>query len=363
MKATSLVTAIVLTALPAFAIAVLPQASAAEGPSPEAGAERIESFRPNLDKDRRRERVFVYNLVTEGSPASYFEVWNRESGNWSRAQLELVSQTPSLDPSSGLVDAWLKDLNRDGRDEIAVRDFVTPSVGEVLSIFRQKSKHSLRFSVLQTVGGDQVTVQTKKGETATLAVLLKSNHSADGLEHHESWSWSQNAHQWECTVDCGGRPARRGRGGSGTDSVALKIIPQVGIAGAKLGMTQNRVRAKLGAPDRERIRTSPIGGFDYVELKYGRTKISFDGVEASSQVLGIITKDPNERTDSGVGVGSTRSEVEAGVPDVTCAREFGINHCYVGEFVPGQIVTDFTLKSRKHEQPQVVRVGVGRVLD
>lgn len=149
----------------------------------------------------------------------------------------------------------------------------------------------------------------------------------------------------------------------GAASANAKIVPQEGIAGANVGMTQEKVLDKLGEPDRTRILTSPIGGFDFVELKYGRTKISFDGIEASSEVLGVSTKDPDERTSKGVGVGSTKQEVKAGVEGVVCAEEFGVNHCYLGKFRIGEIVTDFSLKERKSGALIVNRVGVGRVLD
>jgi hypothetical protein len=142
-----------------------------------------------------------------------------------------------------------------------------------------------------------------------------------------------------------------------------KIVPQKSIAGAKMEMTQKRVLSKLGEPDRTRIKNNPFSGSDYIELKYGRTWVSFSGVVDSSEVWGISTKDPDERTASGVGVGSTKAEVKAGVKGVNCAKEFGINHCYVGEFRPFEVVTDFTLKKKKNKPWRVNRVGIGLVLD
>lgn len=141
------------------------------------------------------------------------------------------------------------------------------------------------------------------------------------------------------------------------------ISPQEGIAGAKLGMTQERVRDKLGKPDRERIRTSPVGGFEYIALKYDRTWVSFDGTLAGSEVLSVSTKDPHERTSTGVGVGSTKGEVKEGVPGIRCANEFGVRHCWLGEFAIGEIVTDFQLEKKAGKPARVSRVGVGIVLD
>ena len=149
----------------------------------------------------------------------------------------------------------------------------------------------------------------------------------------------------------------------GAAESGAKIVPQKGIAGAKLGMTKERVLNKLGEPDRSRIRNNPFSGQDFIELKYGKTWVSFDGTLDSSKVWGVSTKDRRERTASGVGVGSTQRQVKAGVESVTCAKEFGIRHCYVGEFLPFETVTDFRLKKKKHKPARVKSVSVGIVLD
>lgn len=148
----------------------------------------------------------------------------------------------------------------------------------------------------------------------------------------------------------------------GAGAADARIVPQRGIAGAKLGMTQKQVRSKLGRPDGKKVLTSPIGGFDFTQLKYGRTKVSFDGVGPKSKVLSVFTRDKAERTKSGVGVGSTKREVKKGVAGVKCRKEFGVNHCWLGSFAAGETVTDFRL-ARKHGKLRVSQVGVGIVLD
>ncbi len=150
---------------------------------------------------------------------------------------------------------------------------------------------------------------------------------------------------------------------AGAAVAGAKIVPQKSIAGAKLGMTQMRVLDKLGEPDRSRIRTNPFSGADFIELKYGRTWVSFSGTADSSEVWGISTKDPKERTATGVGVGSTKREVKDGVKGVKCKNEFGVNHCYLGSFKPFTVVTDFRLKKKKGKPAKVKQVGVGLVLD
>lgn len=142
-----------------------------------------------------------------------------------------------------------------------------------------------------------------------------------------------------------------------------KIVPQKGIAGAKMGMTQAKVRGKLGKPDRSRIRNNPFSGLDFLEDKYGKTWVSYDGTADSSEVWNLSTKDRKERTASGVGVGSTKREVKEGIKGVKCKKEFGINHCYVGEWLPFHVITNFELKKKRHKPAKVKRVGIGLVLD
>lgn len=171
-------------------------------PAPPSGAERVESFKLNLDKKGKKERVFVYSIPENGFPAVYFEVWKRAKGNWRRGQVKMVTAVPNTNPEYGLKKAWVSDLNRDHKVEIAVRSAITPSVGESLSIYRQKSARSLKFRGLQGIGGDQVKVKPKRGKSAAIKVFRLSNHSPDNVEHHELWKWSKKADQWRCREDC-----------------------------------------------------------------------------------------------------------------------------------------------------------------
>ena len=70
------------------------------------------------------------------------------------------------------------------------------------------------------------------------------------------------------------------------------------------------------------------------------------------------TRSANERTSVGIGVGSTRAQVKARVPAVRCLKEFGYDHCYVGAWKPGRVITDFALAGGK-----VTRVTIGYVID
>jgi hypothetical protein len=136
------------------------------------------------------------------------------------------------------------------------------------------------------------------------------------------------------------------------------IVPQQGIKGAHLGDTVTKVRDKLGAPDKVIFTRDPIIGRVRV-YRYGLTSVRFGGTTADATVTSIDTTSRAERTSRGVGVGSTRAQVAARVPGVKCKVEFGADHCYLGEFLPGRRVTDFRITSTG----RVGRVAVGYVID
>jgi len=163
---------------------------------------RVHTFKLNLDRDRALERVQIYDLRQGemSTPTTYFRVSDRRKGALVYVQLVQVFQSPGSS-ESGLVQAWARDLNRDGRAEIAVRDYATPSVGEILTLYRQRKAHSLRFSKLQTVVGDQIVIAKRKAPV-TWKVLIKANHAPDGRDHHELWSWSSAQKKWLCKTGC-----------------------------------------------------------------------------------------------------------------------------------------------------------------
>ena len=163
---------------------------------------RLHTFKVNLDRDRALERVQIYDLHqgAMSSPTTYFRVSDRRKGAWFYVQLVQVFQSPGSS-DSGLVQAWVRDLNGDRRVEIAVRDYATASVGETLTLYRQRKVRSLRFSKLQTVVGDQVVIAKRKAPVSW-KVLIKANHAPDGRDHHEVWRWSPAQKKWLCKTDC-----------------------------------------------------------------------------------------------------------------------------------------------------------------
>jgi hypothetical protein len=134
------------------------------------------------------------------------------------------------------------------------------------------------------------------------------------------------------------------------------IVPQQGMAGVRLGMTEAQVRGVLGRPTSiAHPRNEILGRFTL--LRYGAIGISlFSG--SGGRVFAIATTGRSQRTTRGVGVGFPEASVRRLVPGVRCRTEFGRRHCYVGAFLPGRIVTDFFTPGG-----YVSRVVIGRVID
>ena len=131
------------------------------------------------------------------------------------------------------------------------------------------------------------------------------------------------------------------------------IVPQQGIGGARLGMSQKAVRAALGAPTT--VRRPPNELAPTVVYTYPAVQVTFFG---GFRATSVATRSAAQRTAGGVGVGSTEARVAAAVPGVRCVTDSGHRHCYVGVWQPGRKVTDFTIRKGR-----VTRVTVGFVID
>lgn len=132
-------------------------------------------------------------------------------------------------------------------------------------------------------------------------------------------------------------------------SAGAVIVPQRSIAGVSLGMTKAQVRAKLGAPAKVRTGRNDFG--PYSELVYPRVEVSF---QSGNKVTALETRSPKEQTAGGARVGLTKAQLRTRLPAVKCET----GHCFLGAFLPGKRVTDFTLRNGR-----VTRVTVGYVLD
>ena len=136
-------------------------------------------------------------------------------------------------------------------------------------------------------------------------------------------------------------------------SAAAAIVPGKSIGGIALSMSQAKVRATLGKPSSIQRGTNDFGPWtNYVYAKY---TVHFQG---NTQVTQIDTTSAAERTASGVGVGSTKAQVRAALRGEKCEGPANAGHCYLGEFLPGARITDFTFRNGR-----VAFVVVGIVID
>jgi hypothetical protein len=135
--------------------------------------------------------------------------------------------------------------------------------------------------------------------------------------------------------------------------IDARIIVQHGIAGVELRMTKSQVRSKLGRPIGIRRGRNEFGR--YVEFLYPRVTVSFQG---GLRVTGVRTRSRLERTRRGIGVGSREAQVKARVAGVRCRTEGGLRHCFIGRFLPGRVITDFSIRNGR-----VTWVVIGFVLD
>jgi hypothetical protein len=131
------------------------------------------------------------------------------------------------------------------------------------------------------------------------------------------------------------------------------IVVHRGIAGLELRMTKAQVRAKLGTPTKVKTGKNEFGGF--TQFVYPRVTVLF---QSGSRVTALRTSSRAERTSRGVGVGSREADVKAKVAGVKCESVSGARHCYVGKYLPGKRITDFSIRGGK-----VTSVVVGFVVD
>ena len=135
------------------------------------------------------------------------------------------------------------------------------------------------------------------------------------------------------------------------------VVPQRSMLDIELGMTVQEVRGAAGATDAVAFVQHPIIGRTRV-YRYGRTRVGFDGDHARAEVINLDTTSRTERLANGIGVGSTRRAVRTRVPRVRCRVEFGLDHCFIGEFRAGRTVTDFRMRKGR-----VTRIVIGIVVD
>lgn len=133
------------------------------------------------------------------------------------------------------------------------------------------------------------------------------------------------------------------------------IRPQKGMAAVRLGMSQTQMRDVLGTPVRTRQGMNDFGPYTQFIYPHSIT-VTFQG---NRHVTGISTRGRTEKTERGVGVGSSETAVKNKVGHVRCETIDGSHTCHVGSFRAGHRVTVFLISKRGLVQS----VTVGFVLD
>lgn len=129
------------------------------------------------------------------------------------------------------------------------------------------------------------------------------------------------------------------------------IRPQKGMAGVRLGMSQTKMRSVLGTPVSTRQGMNDFGPYTQFIYPHSIT-ITFQG---NRNVTGISTRGRTEKTERGVGVGSSETAVKNKVGHIRCETIASSHTCHVGSFKAGRRVTVFLIS--KHGLVQSVTVG------
>jgi hypothetical protein len=141
------------------------------------------------------------------------------------------------------------------------------------------------------------------------------------------------------------------------------IVPGKGMAGVRLGQCQERVIGILGFPDRT------FGSHDFAGIKSSyyynakALKLEFRTGPGECLVLSSIrTRGAEERTQEGVGKGTTRKALRARLRGEKC-RTFKqpkrITICWLGSMTPSKPLTEFRIDSKG----RVNNIRVGIVID
>ena len=125
------------------------------------------------------------------------------------------------------------------------------------------------------------------------------------------------------------------------------------ISGARLGNTKDEVRAALGKPRKVFKRDGEFGPTTEFRYRGGLRVIFLSGRVTLAGTTGL-----GDRTNRGVGVGSTEQAVKNKVPGVTCETFEGTRICSRGAEQVGARGTFFFV-----EQGKVTRVDVAILID
>lgn len=144
-------------------------------------------------------------------------------------------------------------------------------------------------------------------------------------------------------------------------AASATIVPGEGMAGAALGMSKAEVREVLGSPTESRTTRDDFGRVTRWYFKRPKIHVLFRVGEDGMNVTSFLTRRGVTRTAEGSGVGTSASTLRRRHDGIVCERYPGVDRrsCHLGDFLPGETVTDFRLG----ESGRVGSVVIGYVID
>ena len=115
----------------------------------------------------------------------------------------------------------------------------------------------------------------------------------------------------------------------GIAAATATIVPEHGIAGITLRMTQNQVRAHLGKPTKITRSHGALGSV-VTRLHYPTLDVDVQVLNGKNIVTRVLTTSSTEHTTSGVGVGSPLAAVKR-LSGVHCWWEASSHYCALGD--------------------------------
>jgi hypothetical protein len=140
-------------------------------------------------------------------------------------------------------------------------------------------------------------------------------------------------------------------GGAAAEPVAAKVTFS-GIGDVRLGMAEADVRSEMGRPTTTRLSRNRGA----VVLHYRRRKLDVTIDSGQSRVVGVRTRSRAQRTRSGLGVGSTKTEVRRKLRGEKCATALRVLVCTVER---SGAIMDFELRRDKVTRVTVTRATAG----